>query len=881
MDLVHGLPDSSWAMVARGPAGIGKTHFLTGVVQEAGRAGVRTLQARPSEAESRLGGATLVDLLETVTDAELDRLPGPQRDALAAAALRRHAERPVDPTVVAVALARLVQLLAEERPLLIAVDDAAWIDGATAAGLESVLRRLPARGVGVLLGLRTGPDSRELPEVILRCPVLTPYDVRPVTPRQLEQLILRELDPHPSPWVLSRAVQLAEGNPLFALELARSLEEDEEIPAPTLKLLVGERIAALSRPAQETVAAAAALRRPTTALLDGLGLAHGLPEAERAGIVSVRQGQVTFTHPLLSAASYSRLTGSERDALHARLIDVVSDVEERARHLMLAGRGPDPETAAHLDRAVLGALARGATDAALEAARLALAATPPGDGQWFPRALCAGRLLFRAGLSDQARELLAQVAERGAPHVRAQAHYELAVIARDVVGFPEARRQALLSLRHADDGLRVDVHLLLACLPYLDLAECREHARAALELARTPRQRALALVADALARFKAGQGLDGDAFREAMELEDQSAPLVDRAAATYAGLLVDTGDLELARELLDRLETDRVAEGDDGARAWLLGHRVKLELWSGHWAEAERLAGSHDLVASATAQGNQRRYAARSLAMVALAQGRLDEARELAQGLLDDGDEAGGLVELMGQALLGEVALAEGDFESAARHLARAEELQRGDGVLDPAWRRRTPLYVQVLAALGRVEEAEAVLAEYAGLAQRVGRPLNLALARRAEAHVLAARGDLDGAIAAVEEVLEVDLDPLEDALTRVLHGQLLRRNKQKAPAREVLADAAARLEALGAILLAERARGEGRRTGLLSGDELTATERQVALLTAQGLRGREVAAQVFLSPKTVEAYLTRIYRKLGLRGRGELAAWAVREQRD
>lgn len=879
MDLVPGAEDSSWALVARGPAGIGKTHFLTDVVDEAAQAGVRTLQARPSEAESRLGGVALVDLLETVTDDELGQLPDPQRDALAAAALRRHTDRPVDATVVAVALARLVQLLAEQGPLLVAVDDAPWVDGATAAGIESVLRRLPARGVGVILGVRTGPDARELPEPILRCPILKPYDVQPMTPRQLEQMILRELDPRPSPWVLSRAVQLAEGNPLFALELARSLEEDAEIPAPTLKLLVGERISALSPPAQETVAAAAALRRPTTTLLDGLDLAEGLAEAERAAIVSVRQGQVSFTHPLLSAASYARLTGSERDALHARLTDVVSDVEERARHLMLAGRGPDPETAAHLDRAVVGALARGATDAAVETARLALAATPPGDEEWFTRALCAGRLLFRAGLSDQARDILGQVAERGAPSVRAQAHYELAVIARDVVGFPEARRQALLSLPDADDALRVDVHLLLACLPYLDLAECIEHARAALELATTPGQRALALVAEALARFKGGGGLDGAAFREAMELEDQSAPLVDRAAATYAGLLVDIGDLDLARELLDRLEADRVAEGDDGARAWLLGHRVKLELWSGHWAEAERLAGSHDLVASATAQGNQRRYAARSLAMVALAKGRLDEARELAQGLLDDGVEGGGLVELMGQGLLGEVALADGDFEAAARHLARAEELQRGDGVLDPAWRRRTPSYVQALAALGRVEEAEEALAQYTALAQRVGRPLNLALARRAEAHVLAARGDLDGAVAAVEEVLEVGLNPMEDALTRVLLGQLLRRNKQKALAREVLADAAGRLDALGATWMAERARGEGRRTGLLSGDELTATERQVAMLTAQGLRGREVAAQVFLSPKTVEAYLTRIYRKLGLRGRGELAAWAVRER--
>lgn len=881
MDLVRALLDGSWALVARGPAGIGKTHFLTSVVAEAGRSGVRTLTARPSEAESRLGGVALVDLLATVTDAELDALPVPQRDALAAAALRVPAERPVDPTVVAVALARLVQQLAAAGPLLIAVDDAAWVDGTTAAGIESVLRRLPAQGVGVLLGVRTGPDSRELPEVIARCPVLRPHDVRPLTARDLERLILRELDPRPTPWVLARSVELAEGNPLYALELARSLEEDQEIPAPTLKLLVGERIAALPPPSQETVAALAALRRPTTALLTRLGLERGLPAAERAQVVTVRQGLVSFTHPLLSAAAYARLTGSERDALHSRLAEVVADVEERARHLVLSGRGPDEETAAHLDSAVLSAQARGATDAAVEAARLALAATPEGAPAWAVRALTAGRLLFRAGLSDQARDLLTQVAQQGGPQASAQAHYELAVIARDVVGFPEARRQALLALPEADEALRVDVHLLLACLPYLDLDECREHARAALALAGDRQQRARALVADALARFKAGEGLDGAAFREAMELEDPSVPLVDRAAATYAGLLVDTGDLALARELLDRLETTRAAEGDDGARAWLLGHRVKLELWSGDWDEAERLAGSHDLVASATAQGNQRRYAARSLAMVALFRGRFDEARELAQGLLDDGVEGGGLVELMGRALLGEVALSAGDFEAAAAHLARAEDLQRGDGVLDPAWRRRTPSYVQVLAALGRIEEAEAALAEYTHLARRVGRPLNLALARRAEAHVLAAKGDLDAAVAAVEEVLDADLNPLEDAVTRLLHGQLLRRNKQKALAREVLADAAERLDALGAGWMAERARGEGRRTGVLSGEELTATERQVALLTGQGLRGREVAAQLFLSPKTVEAYLTRIYRKLGVRGRSGLAAWAVREQHD
>jgi len=905
-DALGHAAERSTVLLVGGPPGIGKSHALAGLVDDARSRGWRLLETSPAEAEVRLGGTALVDLCSTVTDAELELLPTPQRRALGAALWRVEPDGAADPAVVHFAFAHLLERLAAQGPVLLCVDDAQWLDAETESTLAFAIRRTPARGVAWVLATRPDALPSGVTEALRDAPEVIHQEIPPLPPDELEPLLRRRVAATLATDVMKRSIAISGGNPFYALELARALQDHPEgatVPLPaSLEELVGARLTTLPPPTRQALAAVAAMRRPDLDMIAALGLADHLPAAEREDVVVVHGRTVSFTHPLLATAAYTGLTGSERTSLHRNLAEATTNPLDRARHLVLAGVGPDAGLARVLADSAEEAVARGALQSGVESLRLALRATPEGDPEAWRRSRSLAVLLFRSGATDEARQLLHQVTGSSEdPTLVAGALLDLARIARaaDTLTAAAAAGTAALHAAEAtaDPGLQIDAHVLLARLPYRPTWEALEHAAAAARLATTPGtgrdRRAAATLASALAAFKAGHGLDDSLFRSAMAEEEghlaatgDAQPLPDRAAAVYAALLVDCGRLDEARVLLDRLELARKELGDEAALPWLLGHQVKLELWSGRIDVAVRLADQQLAGARRTAQGSASHTARRSLAMVALHTGDLDRAADLAGELVAEGATAGGYVEMMGRGLLGEVALARGDHAAAVAELGRAELLRRADGTEDPAWSRWQAPYVEALVGVGRLDDAAEVAADLEKRAARVGRTLASAMAARCQALIAASRQDPVSALAALDHsdalLAEVRGFPVERAYNGLVRGIVHRRARQKAAARTSLEAARRDFSAIGAAALAERARAERARVGGRApqqGTDLTETERRVAELAITGMRVTDIAGALFVSPKTVEANLTRIYRKLGVGNRAELVAGWRREQ--
>ena len=333
------------ALVLDGDPGIGKTTLWRAGVERARALGFRVLVARPAEAERELSFAGLADLVSDVTG-RLDALPAPQRRSLRVALLLDEAgATPVDDRAIAAAVLGLFRSLAAERPLLLAVDDTQWLDRPSQLAVQYAVRRLDGERVGVLAAHRRAEPSRLELEHAER------LAVGPLTLAATHELLRMRLGrtfPRPT---LVRLHETSNGNPFFAIELARVLADrqlaiDEPIPVPgTLRELVGKRFEQLSPQARETALFVAALGRPTASALaaavgDGDRVASDLDEAVAADVLDRDHDRLRFTHPLLASVSYAEATPAERRAVHRRLAEVVGDPEERARHAGAAAEAP-------------------------------------------------------------------------------------------------------------------------------------------------------------------------------------------------------------------------------------------------------------------------------------------------------------------------------------------------------------------------------------------------------------------------------------------------------------------------------------------------------------------------------------------------------------
>ena len=354
LDEIEGFLDSvvgagSRLLLLSGQAGIGKTTLWSAGIEAARKRGFRVVSAQPSEVETGLAFAALGDLLAPLLEAPVADLPEPQRVALDVALLRASATSPPDPLGVSLATLHVLRDAAAETPLLVAIDDVPWLDGASVRALDFAARRLGDDRVGFLLARRTTAADEPLPGWLAGMPAdrLSRLDVGPLSLDDTGALLRRHLGLKLSRPVLARLHAISGGTPFYAIELGRDLQlrgawatpDSLEVPR-SLDRLVGARVDALDPAADDVALYAAALADPTTSVLDAaLGsdrTAAGLEGTVAANVLAVAGGDVRFVHPLLAAAAYGRASPGRRRSVHERLAEVVTEPEERARHLSRA-----------------------------------------------------------------------------------------------------------------------------------------------------------------------------------------------------------------------------------------------------------------------------------------------------------------------------------------------------------------------------------------------------------------------------------------------------------------------------------------------------------------------------------------------------------------
>jgi ATP/maltotriose-dependent transcriptional regulator MalT len=880
-----------------GEPGIGKTTVWREIARRAEGRGFRVLACRPAEAEANLALSAVADLLEPVPSERFASRAGAQRRALEVALLRVESEAaPPDLRTVAAAVRSLLEDLSSERPLLVAVDDVQWLDATSATVLVFALRRLTDDRVGWLLARRLGASARLDAEALVPPESVTVKTLGPLTPGALHRMLGERLDePLPRP-TLVRIHRASRGNPLFALEIAHELEAGAppppgaRLPVPhRLREFLAGRIRTLPRDAQEALLAAAALSHPTAELVESVSCAAGLASAEEAELVRIDDGRVVFAHPLYASAVYETAPTARRRDLHRRLAERVTDPLERARHLAVATTDPDPAVAGMLEESAALARSRGAWDSAAELLEQACALTPSaGRADVWRRGVSAAEHHSRAGDRSRARALLEEILDEPLPGaLRADALRLLAEVSYYEDKPAEARRLFIEALVYVEDPrltVRIELGLSYLSAYFADFPGGVEHAYQALKSAEVIEDRALvgvALAYCAMYDYLSGQGVDWDKVERSLVLEDLDSVLPPgwHPSAIAALLLLYVGRHSEARERLKGVWATASERGDESDLAFILLWLSWLEMRSGNFAEAAALAEQADSFAVLT--GSESMHAV-VIAQRALVHAHRGEAAET-QGACA---EAAALFERLGDIwisvwIAASVALLElsrGRADAAWEACEPLTVVLEHQGIAEPVPAFFLPDAIEALIAVGRLERAEALIDALEGRGRELERPWALATGGRCRGLLLAARGDITGAAAALEraatahERLEM---PFELARTLLVTGVVERRARRRARAKKSFEQAFEIFDRLGAKLWAERAQQELGRVGLrrASGNELTAGERRVAELAARGLTNRQVAAALFISPKTVEANLTRIYRKLGIGSRAELGA--------
>jgi DNA-binding CsgD family transcriptional regulator len=850
------------------------------------------LACSPTEAESALAFTAAGDLLEPYATEVIRTLPPVQRQALAAALLLDEVEAPpAEPRAVAVAFLGALRGLARDRRVLVAVDDIQWLDAPSALLLEFALRRAHDAPIAFLLARRVsaGPRAplgldRLPPESIRRLPV------GPLSIGALRRLLRTRVGISLPRALLRRVHETTAGNPFYALEIARMLEERRvearagvPLPVPaTLSDVVRDRIAGLPPDVRAALTAAAALATPT---LSALGAADEFDAAARVGIIEMDGDRICFTHPLLAAAAYDAAPPGERRRLHARLAHVVADPEEHAHHLALAVEGPDPTVATALEEAANRARARGAWEGAADLAERALLLTPAGemDDVW-RRAFAAADDLRDVGDFAKARGLLERILDAEPPReIRSRAHHLVGLAAWFAGDCEDGIALLELASEEADDDfarakIERDAGMLLAA--NWNVRRAQVHVRTALELSERlddPALLARTLPAVVMSEFVAGRGVDFDLLERARALERFVGGERTALRATYwlGKILSCIGQLDAARPLLEELTRHAQEVGDVSYQPEFLTDLAELELRAGNYerahayaVEAVEEAGQIEseilgaaLAARAAIEAHRGDLGA---ARRTLAEARSSRAAERPIDAMEIG--AAGVF----------LALSGGDPADAITAVDGLYERLRQAGVGEPSLFRFLPDQIEALIALDRLGEARRLLEWLEERSRVLHRPWGLATGARCRALLRAAQGDLPAALASIGTALNAHERlpmPFELARTLLAKGTIERRARRRREARESLDQAIEILERLGAPVWTEKARAERARIGgRVAAGELTETERRIAELVAEGRSNKEVAARLFITPRTVEGHLTRIYEKLGVHSRAQLA---------
>jgi len=901
----------SGVMVLRGEAGVGKSALLAWAAERAGDVpgGMTVLRAAGVESEVQLPFAALHQLLRPLLPGGLGRLPAPQAAALHAAFGLAAApggdlggDRSGDRFLVSVGVLSLLADAAEQRPLVCLLDDAHWMDQASADALVFAGRRLEAEGVGLLFAARDteprGFDAPGLPELRLSG----------LDRAAAARLLADAAASAPAAGVADLLLAAAGGNPLALLELPAALSPAQlaglaPLPDPLPvgagverafadragRLPAAARTMLLLAAADDTGEAATVWRAAYSQGLD----AGALGPAEAARLVRAAGGRVEFRHPLVRSAIYRAATFAERRAAHLALADALDgagQADRRAWHHAAAAAGPDDEVAGELERSAGRALARGGYAAA--AAALERAAELTGQDPARARRLAAGaEAAWLAGRPRWALELAAH-AERLDPPPRLRADLQQLRARIELwSGSPvQAHRlltDAATAAASTDPGKAA---LLLseavqAALIEGDVAKMSETGQR-LEMLAVPEDspaRLMGLVMAGLFVLMAGdpsQAAHAAQLRRGVVTSARTAQ--DPVQLAFAGHAAQSvGDDADAADLLGRAVDAARAAGAIGILPWLLAQAAVLQAWTSRWPVAVATASDGLRLAAETGQDNAAALHHSVLAWVAAAQGREQECRAHADAALAQAAwRALALPASLAACALGLAELGAGRPEAALDRLGQLAAAGPGLG---------HPLAATIAAAdlaeaavrAGRPGAAPAAVAGLERWATATAAPWGLALVARCRGLL----SDGDTAAGHFAQALELHATagrPFDRARTELLCGQALRRARRPSQARGHLRAALDGFEQLGAAGWAGRARAELRASGETARrrdpstlTQLTPQELQIARLAAGGATNREIAGQLFVSPRTVEYHLYKVFPKLGIASRAELARLA------
>jgi DNA-binding CsgD family transcriptional regulator len=896
----------SGVLIVRGEPGIGKTALLEDARDRA--ADMEVLAARGVESEAELPFAGLHQLLRPALPLA-EHLPGPQAVALRSA-LGLAGRGGDDRFLISLAVLTLLAELAERRPVLCLIDDAQWLDAPSRDALLFVARRLDAEGIVLVFAVREDDarsfEARELPSVFLGG----------LVDEAAAALLGRDIPGSAAPAVRESLLAQAGGNALALVELpgaltAAQLVGEEPLPerlpvSHALQRTFLERVRRLPEPTQRLLAIAAAddsgELRSVMCAAEALGIdAEALAPAEDARLLSVRGTSVRFRHPLVRSAVYGAAPLTQRHAAHLALANALTDdqqSDQRAWHRAAASLGPDADVAADLERTA--ERARDRSGHAAAAAALERAAELSSDSESRARRfVLAARAAWNAGqpersaaLCDRADPILTDERRRAdIDHLRGVIGWRCGSLPEAAATLidgaariaPSDSRKALMMLADgamaawdAGDYPRlVNIGEATAALPRSFESDCDD-----------VEAEEFGLLADVLVGCVAlGQGTTSSDDRLTDVLVracDGHEPRLLMWAAIAAEV---AGHDELESELLRRAATLARASGAVDRLAMALEARGVQGFLAGEFRLAAEAADEGLTLAQETGLPNAANLHRASLAWLAAVQGRDDECRSHAAELI----EAARRTSDANAASIAEWALSlldlgSGRPEEAAARLAALSTAPLGVGhpffVLTSA-----PDLVEAYVRSGREEEARAAFAVLERFAQPGAPHWALGVAARCRGVLAEDAAEAEREFAEALRIHSESKRPFDSARTELLFGEHLRRQRRRVEAREYLRSALAGFESLGAAPWAERARAELRASGETArkrdpstASQLTPQELQIARMVAEGRSNKEVAAQLFLSPRTIDSHLRNVFSKLGLTSRTQLARLSLVE---
>jgi DNA-binding CsgD family transcriptional regulator/tetratricopeptide (TPR) repeat protein len=896
-DLITGAREGrAGTIVLRGDAGIGKTALLTNVTDSAEHFAVLAAQGHEVEIHVSFGGLTtlLAPILDLVSE-----LPPGQADALEGA-LRLRPTSGGDRLGVGTAVLGLIAAAAERAPVLLAIDDAHWLDLPSLEAIVFAARRLRAERAAAVIAARPPADTdQEVARLLDSLPNLTVAGLDEPAARELLARRVHPLDPNR----LRRHLTDTAGNPLALLELVEQQEDSTGVaPVPIgrrLEQAFGARLRRCPNSTRRALLLLAVCGGEIDALRQLLE-SQGLPSttidaAENAGLVRVAAGEIRFRHPLMRSAVYQLATPAERREAHRAMALVMASrntpgaAEREVWHLAAATTLPDEQIAVRLERAAKAAADRRSYATAMDMFELAGRFSPAGDVR-------AGRLIEAAEISMHAGRTEAGLAilDRLGTETQDDAQRTRAIHVRCRIemwgGKPVQARDRLL-----EEGRRLvgsdpiwaaimSSHSALLTTMLGELADAQIASELAVGLVEAlPDELTMPiLVMHALVLASRGQRA------EARALLDRSRPHLmnyDPLAAEQVLLIAALAyeaveDPAEAHFWYARAVDAAYAAGAVGLLPFQLSAYALAHWRQGKWAKALSTAGEAVNLAEETGWHTEMPNSLVALALVEAAMGRDPECRTHAEDARRLGLRTGAQI-VAARAEIAQALLDLGGrrFTEAATHLERVAVFSAETGLGDPLLFSWAADAVEAGVRGDKRSLAEIAYAEVRLQAQRSGRPT--ALAREARCRALLT-DDPEAAEAALQDALthhdQADW-PFEEARTLLVQGELLRRNRRRGKAREALERAADLFTMLGATGFATRAADELRAVGGKSRaqapttSQLTPQETNVALVVASGATNAEAAARLFLSQKTIEYHLSSVYRKLGIRSRSQLVS--------